>query len=129
MLRWLLGEPEAERAAAHLRGAARVVASHLTIVECERALVRLAPTLPTAQRNQARMLLADLASKWTLVEIDAQVRDRAGQPFPVEPIRTLDALHLATALELIPTLGSIEILTCDARLIANAEALGIPCAS
>ena len=49
---------------------------------------------------------------------------RVGRPFPIEPIRTLDAVHLATAelLEEPPQL--VTIVTRDARVRENAKALG-----
>jgi len=127
VLRCLLGEPGAEAVWARLRAADRVVSSHLTIMECERALVRVATAIPLPVRGRAavRARLAEVASIWTLVEIDAAIRARAGQPFPVEPLRTLDAIHLATVLALLPTVGTLEVLSVDARIVANARALGI----
>ena len=44
--------------------------------------------------------------------------------FPVEPIRTLDALHLATAELLGESPQLVTILTRDSRVIDNARALG-----
>ena len=70
-------------------------------------------------------LLAELTGKWTLADINAAICIRAGQTFPVEPIRTLDALHLATLLELKRALRTITLLSCDERITANARALGI----
>ena len=125
VLRWLLGQPDGKAIRAELARARRVVSSELTIVECERALVRLVGTAGAAERAGARALLAELSTRWTLVELDAAVRARAGQPFPIEPLRTLDALHLATALELVHVLGPLRILSTDARIAANAQALGL----
>jgi len=42
----------------------------------------------------------------------------------VEPIRTLDALHLATAEELAEPPALVTIVTRDARVRDNARALG-----
>jgi predicted nucleic acid-binding protein len=124
VLRWLLGQPDAEVVRRHLEGARRVVSSELTIVECERALVRLAGSAAAPAIARARALVAELRARWTLVEIDAPIRARAGQPFPIEPLRALDALHLATALELASTIGPLAILSTDARIAGNARALG-----
>lgn len=52
------------------------------------------------------------------------VLTRAGRPFPVEPIRTLDAIHLATAELLGEPPQLITIVTRDARVADNARALG-----
>jgi hypothetical protein len=50
---------------------------------------------------------------------------RALQPFPVS-VRTLDALHLSTALSLITGMETVELASYDVRLLAAAQALGIP---
>jgi len=44
--------------------------------------------------------------------------------FPVEPLRTLDAVHLATAELLGESPPLITIVTRDGRVRTNAEALG-----
>jgi hypothetical protein len=49
---------------------------------------------------------------------------RAGRPFPVEPIRTLGALHLATEELLGEPPQLVTIVTRDSRFIDNARALG-----
>lgn len=60
----------------------------------------------------------------TLVELSPLVLGRALEPFP-HPVRTLDALHLAT-MEFLRAQGQrIELATYDARLLAGARALGI----
>jgi predicted nucleic acid-binding protein len=52
------------------------------------------------------------------------VLERSGRPFPVEPIRTLDAVHLATAEMLGVPPQLVTIVTRDGRLRDNALALG-----
>jgi len=49
---------------------------------------------------------------------------RVGRPFPVEPIRTLDAVHLATAEQLGEPPALVTIVTRDERFRENALALG-----
>jgi hypothetical protein len=49
---------------------------------------------------------------------------RVRRPFPVEPIRTLDAVHLATAELLGEPPPLTTIVTRDYRVRENAEALG-----
>ena len=53
---------------------------------------------------------------------------RAGRAFPVEPVRTLDAIHLATALEFLAAFPDLAILALDRRVLANAIALGLAAA-
>ena len=79
----------------------------------------------TARRSDdARALLALV----NLVELSESALARALQPFPVR-IRTLDALHLAT-IEFLRREGeTVELATYDNRLVAAAEALGIPVAA
>lgn len=61
----------------------------------------------------------------TLVELTPVVLARALEPFP-QPVRTLDALHLAT-IDFLRNQGQfIELATYDARLLAGARALRIP---
>jgi hypothetical protein len=45
-------------------------------------------------------------------------------PFPVEPIRTLNAVHLATAERLGEAPQVVTIVTRDDRVRDNARALG-----
>ena len=52
---------------------------------------------------------------------------RALRPFPV-PVRTLDALHLATAIFLNAESDPVQLASYDNRLRAAAQTLGIPLA-
>jgi predicted nucleic acid-binding protein len=52
------------------------------------------------------------------------VLTRVRRPFPVEPVRTLDAVHLATAELLGEPPQLISIVTRDDRVRENATALG-----
>jgi predicted nucleic acid-binding protein len=61
----------------------------------------------------------------SLLELSPRVLARALQPFPL-PVRTLDALHLAT-IDFLRVHGqTIELATYDERLAASATALGVP---
>lgn len=69
----------------------------------------------------ARSLIGRLA----LIELAPPVLARALEPFPL-PIRTLDALHLAS-IDFLRIRGqTIELATYDDRLAAAARALRIP---
>ena len=57
------------------------------------------------------------------VAMAPEVLARARHPFPV-PVRTLDALHLATAVYLAG-MGDVAMATYDERLGAAASALGL----
>jgi hypothetical protein len=49
---------------------------------------------------------------------------RVGRPFPIEPVRTLDAVHLATAEMLGEPPSLVTVVTRDVRVRLNAESLG-----
>lgn len=49
---------------------------------------------------------------------------RARRPFPVEPVRTLDAVHLATVELLGEPPPLVTIVTRDVRVRDNARVLG-----
>ena len=59
-----------------------------------------------------------------LVAVTETVLARVRRPFPVEPIRTLDAVHLATTESLGEPPALITVVTRDLRVRENAEALG-----
>jgi predicted nucleic acid-binding protein len=64
-----------------------------------------------------------LVDRVSLLELAAQVLARALLPFP-QPVRTLDALHLAT-MDFLRSHGqSVELATYDRRLAAAAQSLG-----
>ena len=79
--------------------------------------------LTDSHGESARSLLALV----DMIEMTDSVLARALLPFPNQ-IRTLDALHLATAEYLHRRVGALELATYDKRLTAAAAALGIPVA-
>ena len=60
-----------------------------------------------------------------MLPLGPAVIDRARKPFPAEPIRTLDALHLASALNAAETLDDLSVLSLDRRIRSSARALGL----
>ena len=76
--------------------------------------------LAASHGEAARALISRLA----LVELAPPVLARAQEPFPV-PVRTLDALHLAS-MHFLRGLGlEISLATFDERLAVAARKLGI----
>ena len=59
------------------------------------------------------------------IELEPRLLARALEPFPT-PVRTLDALHLASIEYMRSRNQTVELLTYDERLLAAAHALGIP---
>jgi predicted nucleic acid-binding protein len=73
-----------------------------------------------ADSASERSLLAGTA----LIELSSSVLARAMEPWPI-PLRTLDALHLATMDYLRRQGESVELASYDVRLLAAAQAVGI----
>lgn len=127
MLAWLLGEPGGITVRKALAGAELVVASDLTLVECDRVLIR-AQVLGDLRETEAASLgglLSTAAAHWNLIHVDREVVERARRPFPGEPIRTLDALHLASALVASTAVRDLAVLSLDRRIRAGARQLGL----
>jgi uncharacterized protein len=124
LLAALLEQDTAARNA--LRGKRRRVTSALTFAEASRALVRarVAQHLTPADERVALRWLQTFRRRCDVIAITDAVLARAGRPFPAEPIRTLDALHLATAELLGEPPQLITIVTRDSRVIDNARAMG-----
>ncbi len=127
LLSWLLGEPSASEVKSRVDAAQIVATSSLTLLEAERALVRgeTQGILKAAEAEKLRGLLSRSKAGWVLMEISQEVRERAARVFPAEPVRTLDAIHLATARVFMRPFPSLELLSFDLRIRRNAESLGI----
>lgn len=59
-----------------------------------------------------------------MVRVDAEIVERARRPFPLEPIRTLDAIHSATALVARSAVLGIALLSLDDRVRRCGRQLG-----
>jgi hypothetical protein len=59
-----------------------------------------------------------------VVALTDDVLARVGRPFPVEPVRTLDAVHLATVESIGEPPQLMSVVTRDERVRDNARALG-----
>jgi predicted nucleic acid-binding protein len=80
--------------------------------------------LASSHGERTRGLLARIS----LTEMSQVVLTRALEPWPT-PIRTLDALHLATIEYLRQAGEMIELASYDNRLLAAARSLGIAVAA
>jgi len=105
-----------------------VLVSGLVLVECERVLIRAvtASLLPEALAAERRAVLARTADHWVVFDIDTEVMERARRPFAAEPIRTLDAIHLATAVVARSLVPDLAFLSLDDRIRRSAEQMGFP---
>jgi predicted nucleic acid-binding protein len=100
--------------------------SALTMAEAARALIRARATgrLTAEEERAAARALQTFERRCFILDVDRAVLDRVRRPFPVEPIRTLDAVHLATAELIGEAPPLVTIVTRDDRVRKNAEALG-----
>lgn len=126
VLRWLFNEAAGEQVLTHLQDASKVVCSRLTLIECRRVVRRGVSDhrIREVEATELSTVLGEAAARWATLEIYRDVAERAEGSFPVEPIRTLDAIHLASALTLRHSLPDLVLLSTDTRVRANGEALG-----
>jgi predicted nucleic acid-binding protein len=103
------------------------VTSEITRVECLRALDRLRLEGGMVDRELARRRATALSvlSGFELVRLNRAVLERAAEPFPVR-LRTLDAVHVASALLVRARFPALGFATHDLDLGAAAQAEGLP---
>jgi predicted nucleic acid-binding protein len=126
VLAWLLTEKEGSRVQQLLNGVEVATSSDLTLIECDRAIIRLAALgqISETEAIDLRRELAFAANRWQMFHIGREIADRARRSFPVEPVRSLDAIHLATALAAGSVVPNLEILSLDERIRNSARELG-----
>jgi predicted nucleic acid-binding protein len=109
-----------------VRSRGRTVTSALTIAETARAILRarVAARLTADEERAAVRALRRFERRCYMVAVTDTVLARVRRPFPIEPIRTLDALHLATTELLGEPPPLIVVVTRDLRVRENAQALG-----
>ena len=126
VLRWLFAEHNGEAIKAEFARASKVAASRLTLIETRRAIRRAEHDgrITSAETTDLLAIFAQAQSTWAILEILEDVPHRAEEAFPQEPVRTLDAIHLASALFLRQSLPDLAVVSTDARVVANAKLLG-----
>ena len=126
VLSWLLGETRGEAARERLLAAELVITSDLTLIECDRALHRAEAVgeLEAQTVKNMREQFSMATDHWIAFSIDREVVERSRRRFPREPIRSLDAIHLTTALLVRSLVSELEFLSWDERIRNNAAELG-----
>ena len=120
---------EADPAAkASIRAQGQRVTSAITVAEASLAILRarLLGRITVQQQRTALLTLQRFTRRCHIVSVTETILSHVGRPFPVEPIRTLDAIHLATAEVLGDPPALVTIITRDVRVRDNATALGHP---
>ncbi len=114
-------EPETEALLERLSADSERVSSALAYVEVLRAVARaevgIAPGQEEPPAARARRVLARIA----MIRVDQTVLRKAAQLVPAT-VRTLDAIHLATALSILEVEA---LITYDGRMSAAARAAGL----
>lgn len=123
---WLLDEERGERARLRLAAADVIFTSDLTLIECDRAFRRAVATgrVTASESLQLHTIIDTAAAHWTLHAMDAEIVHRSRRSFPREPVRALDAIHLATALTIRNLSPNVQVLSLDERIRDNAGSLG-----
>jgi hypothetical protein len=107
--------------------AENIVSSVLSILETERALMRAGfqNIISQAEVQRQKGQFIKTITAWSFLEITPEIRARAAQPFPMEPIRSLDSIHLATMLEFLQIYPDLEVISFDKRILDNVYSLGL----
>jgi predicted nucleic acid-binding protein len=127
VLAWLLDDPAGTFVRETLAETEIVVASDLTLIECDRVIHRATALgeLTEAEAADRRAHLTTAAAHWHVLHIGPEIVDRARQPFPGDPIRTLDAIHLASVLVARASVAGLELLSLDDRIRGVGKRLGL----
>jgi uncharacterized protein len=111
-------EPETDALRAHLEGFSGRATSRLASVEAPRALARRGAESVAV----AAQAVAEVVEGLLLIELDAAIATIAAELQPAS-LRSLDAIHLASALALGSELD--VFVTYDRRLTDAARAAGL----
>lgn len=123
VLRIVLGEPKPLREWSRITDA---LSSELVRVECLRVLdrIRMTGLVDDDELAHRRSTALEIISAIELVRVNRAVLERAAEPFPTL-IRTLDAIHLASALLVCARDPAVRVATHDRDQATAARALGL----
>jgi uncharacterized protein len=115
LVKLVVPEPETAALADAIRADwPHVVASEILAIECHRAALRVG--------GDASRLATERLAAVALLDLTPEIRRRSQEVGP-PGLRTLDAIHLATALSVAEQIGAV--LTYDDRLADAAVAAGL----
>lgn len=117
LLKLALHEPEESALESDFLARRGLVASALVALECRRAARRHSD-------HRAAGVVEDLLDAVYLLEMTPAILDRAARVDPPR-LRSLDAIHLATALSIDAQDNDLEVITYDIRLAEAAAANGL----
>jgi predicted nucleic acid-binding protein len=101
------------------------VSSALIRVECLRVIdrARAAFRVDDSTSSSQRAAILTALSAFALAPVAASILERAADPFPTA-LGTLDAIHLATALQLRDEYPALAFATHDRELATAARSVG-----
>jgi len=105
-----------------------LVASAILPVEIRGALRRRAAekVIQSSRLPAALQQLAKDRAQWNLLTVSTEILDRAEQIVAGHPVRTLDAIHIASAQEFAGRLQAhVPFISADHRQIEAAAAAGL----
>ena len=115
LLKLAVREPETPALEADLAGRDGLVSSRLAVVECRRAARR-------ASHRRLLQTVDQILEAIYLIDVTPAILDDAAAADP-PLLRSLDAIHLATALSIGD--AQMEVITYDARCAEAARASGM----
>ena len=115
LLKLVVREPETSALEADLAERNGLVAARLAVVECRRSARR-------ASHRRVLQTVDEILDAIYLIEVTPAILDDAAAAEP-PLLRTLDAIHLATALSVGDS--GLELITYDRRLAEAARANGL----
>jgi predicted nucleic acid-binding protein len=115
LVKLIVAEPESGALRRYLGERPRIISSRIAEVELRRAVAR-------QDEIDAGDRVSSLIATVELLELDGEVARRAGELTPAT-LRSLDAIHLASALVIAPEVDAV--VAYDTRLAAAARAAGL----
>ena len=116
LVKLVVREPETEALVSAMGPDPALISSALARVEVRRAVLRGSPHM------ESRRQMDDVLIRTNLVRIDDNVLERASTLRP-PTLRSLDAIHLATALSVSPEV--LGLITYDSSLASAARDVGL----
>lgn len=128
VLAWVLNEPDDAHHVERLFSMEQLVTSELTRAECMRGLYRAhgKGRLSHVELLAGERLVHEALSGWQALAVNRDILTRAAGAFASPFIRTLDAIHLASAIVFRDRLGPLTIASRDHRLRDVAAQLSFP---
>ena len=115
LVKLIVAEPESGALRRYLGECPRIISSRIAEVELRCAVAR-------QDEIDAGDRVSSLIATVELLELDGEVARRAGELTPAT-LRSLDAIHLASALVIAPEVDAV--VAYDTRLAAAARAAGL----